>query len=440
MTGVNYERELNMPLGGVTKALADATLDNTSQRYTPDYMGGNGELYTAILPRRPMIINAGFDLDGIVDVLPQFVGITTELPKLSRKSGQAAIKGADFVDFLQNRFLDDTLMFTAQRTDQVIQTLLTDLGFATAQYDLDYGINQIPFGIFDPGARFSDIIDKLVQAENGHFYQDEEGVLRFENRQHWDSYPYYNVQQILPTAQVLDANLDGIDHIVNVVEVNAKVRTKQPKQLIWQSSSTIELAAGATIELFADFQDPVLAADDPNVVASTASSGGTDVSSSIGLTYFYTFARSAKMRLQNNTSATAFITNIAINGRPAQITSELYYREQRDLSVTAYEEHPIKIDNDYIQSQDWARSYAGLILRDFSQPENLIRLTIRALPQLSMGDLISWQGRYWRVYGIKTKISQTEGFLQELELLQRTIVTYFRIGISTIGGSDLIAP
>jgi hypothetical protein len=81
-----------------------------------------------------------------------------------------------------------------------------------------------------------------------------------------------------------------------------------------------------------------------------------------------------------------------------------------------------------------------MILNDFASPENLQKIVIKAIPELQMGDLISWQGRYWRIYDIKTTLDPSAGFIQELMLLQRTITTYFRIGISTIGGSDQIAP
>ena len=81
-----------------------------------------------------------------------------------------------------------------------------------------------------------------------------------------------------------------------------------------------------------------------------------------------------------------------------------------------------------------------MIVNDFSQPENLQKITIRAIPELQLYDLISWQGRYWRLFDIKSTIEPSIGYVQELTMLQRTITTYFRIGISTIGGGDKIAP
>ena len=442
VVSVEYERALNMPLGGLHTGIANVVLDNTSGRFTPRVAGGTSELFTAQKPRRPINITAGFDYSGINNLIPQFIGITSKTPEYSRRSATVSLEATDFIGYLQNKYLDQTAMYTAKRSDEIIATLLTDLGFATAQYDLDYGINQIPFAMFEKGARFSDVIHELAQAENAHVYQDEEGLIKFENRQHWDNYPHFNVQRVLPTSMVIDAEILGEDHIINVVEISSQVREKQPTQVLWQLSGTIEVPALSNYEIFINFNDPVLQANRPSgYVANTAANGsGTDISSSVSVKSFDAFAQAAKLTLYNSNSVSAFLTNLVVTGRPAKVTSEVYYREQRDLSVTAYEERPIKIDNPYIQNASWAQSYAGIILNDFASGENLQQIKIRALPELQLGDLISWQGRHWRIYGIKTKVSSEDGFVQELALLQRTIRTYFRVGISTIGGSDRVAP
>ncbi len=445
-----WERGLNMPLGGLSKGLAEADLDNTSGRFTPRYSGGNSELFTAILPRRPFIINAGFEFAGIDQTIPQFSGITTKTPIVDKRQASVRIQGSDYVDFFQNRYLDQEIMFTAQRTDQVLNTLFENLGMSTAQYDLDTGINIIPFGLFEKGTRFSDIMHQIVEAENGHLYQDESGIFKFENRQHWDSAPYTQVQRIIYTSQVLEAETPSDDHIINVVEIHAPIRQKQPLQTVFNlpSLSFIEIAANTTIEQFFEFEDPVLALTNPSaagansffVANSVNDETGTDLTSSITITNIGTFAKAVKYRFQNTSSSIAFITQFVLAGRVAKKIGDLYYREVDDSSMTAYEERAISINNDYIQNESWAASYSRMILDDFSSPETLQKITIRAIPELQLGDLISWQGRHWRVYDIKTRFDPDYGFTQELTMLQRTIITYFRIGISTIGGEDKIAP
>ncbi len=457
LTGVSYERSLQMPAGGINKGLAEVEFDNTSGRYTPRYMGGSSELYTAVQkPRRPLVINAGFKYEGIDQTIPQFVGLTSKVPALSARQKAIRIQAEDFIGFLENRYVDNTTMFTAQRTDQVIETILQRLGYGTAQYSLDYGINNIPFGIYEQGSKYIDVIQKLVQAENGQFYQDEEGILRFENRQHWDSAPYTQIQKVITTSMVLDAKMPDDSHIINVVEVKGVPREKQQLQRVFQGSGfsgtgAVMIPAGGTKEQWVSYDDPMLEIRTPTPATTSGDysyfaanaaedSSGIDLTSSVYIKSIQNFARASKIVFGNNSASIAFVTKLDIWGRPARRSGDIYARDIRGSSVTAYEERPYKIENEYIQSNSWAESYTQMILRDFSSPENLQNITIRAIPELQLGDLISWQGRYWRIFGIKSKISPSVGFIQDIQLLQRTITTYFRIGISTIGGSDRIAP
>lgn len=451
LTGLSYERGLKMPTGGLSMAMYEANLDNTSGRFTPRHMGGSSELYTsAYKVMRPTIISAGFNIGGVSNTAPQIVGLNQKPPKIDIRTKTVSTSGYDFISYLQNSYLDHQIMFTSQRSDQVISSVLNDLGFSTAQYDLDYGIQPIPFGLFDVGTRFSDVIDKLVEAENGQFYQAENGVLKFDNRQHWDSAPYNAVTKVLYTAQVLEAESPDDDHIINIVEVVGSQYQKQPVQAIFtlNSQNSIFIQAGTTVDKFFNSEDSILSITNPTgtgtvsyFVANSAQDGsGTDLTSSITFTNRGTFAKTVKYDITNSSGSDAYIIQLVIQGRVVKRVADIYYREQDDSSVTAYQERPFKINNEYIQNSDWAASYARMILNDFSEPENLQKIKIRAMPDLQLGDLVSWQGRYWRIYDIKTTINPAQGFVQELTLLQRTITTYFRIGISTIGGSDKVAP
>lgn len=443
-----WEHGLNMPTGGLAKGMAEGVLENTDGRFLPDYMGGNSELFTAILPRRPFIVNAGFELDGVPQNITQFSGIFTRQPEVESREKRLRFVGADYTDFFQNRYLDREAMWTSLQTDVVMEDLLVSMGLSTAQFELDPGINVIPFGHYPVGTKYSRIFHELAESENGHFYQDEEGIFRFENRYHWDSGVHTAVSQIIFTADVLDAKAPDTDHIVNVVEIKSKEISKQPLQPILNYNLPILVEAGSTKEVFFEYEDYVLAVTTPTnggidsyyLADNTGDGTGTDLTDNIQIKSISNFAKASKIVFQNVGSTQAFIYKVVISGRPAKEIHDIYVRTQDDSSVTAFEERPFLIENPFIQNQTWAQSYAQMILNDYSAPENIQRLTIRAHPSLQLGDLVSWQGRYWRIFDKKLSLSPSEGFTEELSLLQRTPVSYFRIGISTIGGSDKIAP
>lgn len=449
ITALEWEQSLRMPEGGISIGMAAGRLENTTGRFTPRYMGGTSELFTAILPRRPFILNAGFEDQGIEETYPQFVGLFDKQPQVDLRERMLTWRGKDFVDFLQNRFVDDESMFTGQRSDQLIEDILESQGFTTAQYDLDVGINTINFAIFRRGEKFADIIDRIARAEYAQFYQDEEGILRFENRQHWDSAPHNHVAWELMTSQVLDAEAPDTDHIINVVEVKSDVRAKQPEQTIFRLATfnSVELQTGLN-EIFIDFEDPVLSLTTPTFSSTTSyfkantrsDATGANVSTSVSVARVDRFSTSAKLIFNNTYATKIFLTELVVTGRSAPIRKNIYYRSQDDSSVTAYEERTYSVENDFIQDEYWAASFANMILLDYAEPENLQRVTIRAIPELRLGDLVSWQGRHWRVFSKSSTLNTSAGFVQEVMLLKRDITTYFRVGISTIGGTDLIAP
>lgn len=450
VTALAWERGFSMPVGGINKALAEANLDNTSHRFMPRYMGGNSELYTSILPRRPIIVNAGFHYAGINNVIPQFTGVLNKQPRVDKMEGDVQLEAADFIDFLQNRKLDQEEMFTGLRTDEVMETLLGTLGLATSQYELDTGINIIPFGYFEKGTNFGNIFHQLAEAENGQFYQDEEGRFIFTNRQHWDTAPYNAVQRVIQTSQVINAEAPSADNIVNVVEINANILNKQPEQIIFRLNTfdAITVPGNATIEAFLDFEDPILSMTTPSgsnagsyFRANTMSDkSGTDATGYISIDKVIRFAKAVKVIFRNTNPTDLYVTDLVITGRPAKKERELYLRETDESSVTAYEEQVYRIDNPFIQQESWAQSLARMILNDFSDPENMQVITIRAIPSLQLGDTVSWQGRYWKIMHIRSTLNSSSGFIQELTLVQRTLDIYFRIGISTIGSTDRIAP
>lgn len=455
VTSLSWERQLALPHGGLTKAFAEGELDNTSGRFLPDYMGGRSELFTSVVPRRPFMINAGFKIDGFPTVIPQFAGIFNRSPVVSNRNKTVRFSGADYVDFFEGKYMDHVEMFTSERSDTVIETILRDeLGLSTSQYVLDEGLNNIGFGVFDSGSKFSDIINEIVRAENANFYQDEFGIFRFENRQHWDR-DTAAIDRLILTGQVIEAQSPSEDQIINVVEIKGVPRDVEDFQLIWKSAGyagtgVVLVPANSTAEVWANYNDPVFVVTSPVpngstgqtsfwVANSAADGSGTDKTANLSLRKIENFAQSSKMVFENNTVNDIYIVSMEVWGKPARRTGDIYFRDSIGSSLTAYEERRYSLESPYIQDISWARSLATNILNDFAEPQNMQNLTIRAMPSLEMGDLVSWQGTDYRIYGIKARLSPSQGFIQDLKLLKHITKTFFRIGISVIEGPDRIA-
>jgi len=430
---MDWERQLNLPTGGLSKAFSEVDLDNTSGRYLPEYMGGVSEFSTAILPKRPQMISAGFSNLNI----PQFAGLLNRQPTVNLGARTVKLQADDYLAYFENKFVDDTAMFTGVTTDSIIETMFQQAGMATSQYDLDTGLNEIPFTIIESGSKMSDVLNELAIAENGYIFQDEEGIFKFWNRQKFFNAPYNQVQRILQTSQVINAESPNEDHIINVVEINADVWEKRASQRIFDLGGTVEIIANQRTEFWANLDDPVLQVTSQSITANTAEDG-TGSAITITIVERQVFSQAVKYTLTAPT--TGYITAFTIDGRSAVVGEQFFSRTQDDSSVTAFQERPLTINNRYIQNRTWANSYSQVILDRFSEPDNVLKISIRAVPELQLGDLISWSGHYWRVFSIRTTFDEAVGFVQDLVMVKPRLTSYFTIGVSVIGGVDQISP
>ena len=77
--GFEYTREQDPLLGGATLSIADITLHNTDDYFTP---GSGSAVDGKVLPYRPIRLSAGFKNEDV----PAFIGLTEKMPKLDDKA------------------------------------------------------------------------------------------------------------------------------------------------------------------------------------------------------------------------------------------------------------------------------------------------------------------------------------------------------------------
>lgn len=448
-----YTRQIDEPAGGMVSAVADLTLANADRKFSPNH---DPEIGAYILPRRPIKLYAGFKGEQI----PVFGGITERIPEIDQTAQTAKFHCIDFIQMLYNTPLDSNILYTDQRTDQIISALLVVAGLTTSQFVLDTGFNVIPVAFFPKGMKVGEAIRQLVQAELGNFYQDEAGILRFEGRDFWTKAPHNTVQFTLTKANCYDISLPNIDNVINVVQVKSNVRTVLPNQKVWEftdsGDSHILVPAGGSVFVPADFTDdfgdlPVTSVDLPanlgttsRWVANTHPDGsGDDMGASLSVASHSLVSTGYLMTLSNSSSQDIYVTLLVLYGTPAKVTTPIYLRLEDSTSVGKYEEHPFEINNDYIQDEVTANSIAQILLTAKKDPEGVRDIVIPALPQMQIGDLISLNdGDSTQTFYASSIVATmaSDGSKMKVRLVKRTIETYFRIGISTIGGGDKIAP
>ncbi len=455
---IEYDRGTDPPTNALTLATMDITLDNHDDIFTPGNV--NSDLYGYLLPRRPVRMHLGFK----DEVIPIFVGLTEKRPEIDEKAKTAKFHCIDFLQSIMNINLDEELMYVDYRTDEIISAVLQSAGLATSQFDLDTGGVIVPFAYFKKGSKVGDALQEIAEAELGNLSLDENGVIRFQNRTNWaDNVSVWTFDK----DNVIERKNAG-GEVINVVEVYSQAREVQAKQKLYESNGSVRfddqtdtIGAGETKTVTIDFKDeygelPVTSADDPVYVDSATTSlyatnerqdgTGLALNSNISVTNTYLFSTAMQIEFENTGTLPVYITRLEIFATPAKVANDIYIREADAASVgvnDGYEEHVKTIKNNYIQDSVAATSIAKIILDDRAADDDQQLLIVKGVPQLQIGDVITYLDENanddYFVTGING-ILNSSGLRQQLRVSKRVINSYFRIEISSLGGSDVLGP
>ena len=448
VVSLEWSRE-EEPHSSLVMAMADIVLDNHDHLFTADDF---------ILPYRPVRIQAGFDGENI----PAFVGVTDGLPKPDEKAGTVSLHCIDFLYSISNRPLNQSVIYQDMRTDEIIEDLLvSQVGLTAGQYSLDTGINRINFVYFEKGQKLGDALKKLMEAEQGRLFMSELGIITFKNRAHYDDAPVWYFDR----SSIIDASQPSEDDIVNVVEITSKVRTVQEKGSIFTLTEAILINPGQTVDVWANFNDPVVSCDDPVPLSGSTTSyyqaftnqdgSGTEVTSNLLLGITYLFATSFKMTFNNTGGLAAWLTKIELFGEPATNIAPLFVREVDQASIDKYDERVLSIDNEFFTDENSMSSMAQIILDDYSEYGDIFDSNVKGNMALQVGDTIgaairertTVSGGVLTNHGISAfdyKITKIEnkliggGFAQRLKLKRFTRRNFFQLDVSRLDDANVV--
>jgi len=431
-----FERESDFPLQKVVKAKASIVLDKTK-----------GAWYDLKVGRFLKILAGYYGF-----TIPQFVG-KTQKPEHDINMKTTTINSYDILEYLDNYEMAGSI-YTNVTGSEAIDNILTEIGFTAGQYILENSPNLIPFVWIKRGDRALDIIRKICEAENAVFYVDEFGIMRFENRYHLHltSTP----QATFHYGNITNISLEPTE-VINKVYVKGYPREVQSSQIVWQKGNAEVIPAGGTLEIWADISDdygelpctniyePDSSGTNGSYFTGNASADGSDTNrtSSISVTTWETFGSTAHIILTNAYGSDIYLTELVLYGTPAKVTSEIEYETEDNDSMDEYGIKTFTINNDFIQSNDQARNLAQSIVHNFENPKSNIEIEVKGLPNLQLNDLVRVEvndtGTAYNTYVRKiTKL--TNGYLHRLLLTNIEVQNYAIVDISTVDGSDVVAP
>lgn len=403
---IDYDRKIDEPRGGTFHAIADVLLDNIGGRFTPLK---NATIGTAIEARRPFKVSIGFDAGGVDRMVQVIVGLTAERPRLSRSARQVEIQVYDYITFIDNANLEAAI-YEDMRTDEIIESILVDLGFGSSQYMLDVGINTIPFAWFDKDKRAGVRIRELCESEEARFYQDENGILRFENRNHWANYPHQTTVRTIDSGDILSDEDDVSTKIINRAIVIAKPRKVDAATGdIWSLQGNPSILPGQSLTVWAAFFDtqggqnklPVSEITTPasgtDYAGNTLANGtGTDRTASLSVAVT-NFVESAKIVITNNHgSDTVFLTldvansiGMKLRGKAARVTQAIQAVVEDADSINKFEPQEHTLGNDLIQTREIAETIATNLVNKYKDPMSRRIIRIPGIPHLQLGDLLN---------------------------------------------------
>lgn len=439
---VEVETEQNEPYS-VVQSMADITFSNHDNFFTPK-SGSPIEDY--ILPRRPFRILMGFG----GEVVPKFVGLSTRIPEINKRQKTAKFHCIDFLTYIFEKKIDQTAMLLNNSTSEILDYLFQEVGLSSDQYVLDEtSFNRINYFYAEKGQSLGDIIRPLMAAEQGRLWMDELGIIRFLNRQNYPTTTVYD----FGFNNTVDYDTSTEDDIINTVTIKSSVLKEQPNQKVWEFSQPEIIPAGNTVDIWANFDDPMTGVDSPTLQTgdieasyfrATEDEEGGISSVNISLESFSDFNKAAVMTFKNNGTTPLYLFAVVLWGTPVKVIDTIIVEDSDQASIDDFEQRLYELDTNYIQSKDDAISKAAIMVRDYKNYGSVVEFEAKGNPALQIGDGVNLDLDGFQGDHIITKIYDYMGgkgqYRQQLRGTHKDPTTYFILDRSVLNGSDVLSP
>jgi hypothetical protein len=399
--GRDYASQLT---GNSIAGLLEAVLVNTDGKYSPSNTGS--ALSGNLVPGRLIQMQMGsgdfpYTFPFIFADQPSWTGrIESITPSPSASDVKTCkIKAFGALAYI-NQFKVQLETQTDRRTDQAVGDILDDVGWPSADRDLDSGISTIDrFWISDKGTIES--LQLVEQAEAGFIKETGTGEIGFENRYHRLTTPSSTTSQITFTDatdatypyMALDQD-DPLSTIINHFEASVRTYTTGTLAALWThpetgaSSPTLAPSEAKTFEAVYPNPDAGNNAVEVNAwttpaattdyLANTASDGsGTNKTSDITVSQTKLATRMI-MTFSNGSTDPVFMTKIQARGTPVTTSNPVLVRAIDSDSKTKYGERKFIAGTRFISTTTLAQAWCDYHLVIYESPVDVLTLVFSA--------------------------------------------------------------
>jgi len=221
--------------------------------------------------------------------------ITNIEPTPQKESQECTIELLDPLNRITN--IESNVPLQESRTSgQLIDAILDSIGWSALRRNIDTGQDTIAYSSIS-GRMALEAIQEIVNSERGNFYAKGNGNVAFEDRHHRMKSPHDEPLFTIDNTMRDLKPSQPIDLLFNEIKITAHPLQVLASGELWYLRETINIAAGQSAEVWADYTDPdtkaeVICADDvitpvatDDYLANSQPDGlGTDLTATLGNT------------------------------------------------------------------------------------------------------------------------------------------------------------
>lgn len=431
----------------IVQSMADIKLNNYDGFFTPN---GGSPIDQFILPKRPMRILMGFNGEN----LPQFIGLSEKMPELDKASRTVTFHCIDFLTYIFDREISNTEMLQNVSTGEILDFLFQDVGLVPSQYSIDpTSFNRVDWFYVEKGMKLGTIVRELMEAEQGRLFMDELGIIRFLNRQNYNSNPVWKFED----SRLIDYQVSSEDDIINFARIHSDVLGLFENVPLWSASQPILVPAGESVEVWSAYQDPVEAVDSPaysdveiegSSFKSTDDIGGTTPNGNVNLDSITNFSKASLMVFENVGATDAYIVNLDLWGDAVRVVDTITVEESDQTSIDNFDLRLYELKTKYIQKISSAITKASILVDDYKDFGSILDVDVKGNPALQVGDVVTATPDTYSGDFIITKIVQViaeNKYAQRLRIKFKEPRLYFILSsdseaASLLNGEHVLTP